>query len=256
MIRALLVDDEVNNLKNLSFLLQHDCEDVEVAGIATNAVEARQWLQANTADVIFLDIQMPKEDGFQFLSSLQPKSYKVIFVTAYDEYAIKAIKANALDYLLKPVRIEDLQAAVIKLKQALSTEPVQQNELMANLLNTINKKLPHKKIALPHLGGTSFIEVDDIISLQADSNYTVLHLNNMQKIVISKTLKDFEELLDSDQFCRIHKSYIVNLQYVKEYNTSDGGIVKMSDGNQWSISRRQLDLFLNKMRQSSLMFGK
>ena len=132
----------------------------------------------------------------------------------------------------------------------------QNKQLLEHLLQTIAKKTSPKKIALPQLGGISFIEVDEIVSLQADSNYTIIHLCNMQKLVISKTLKEFEELLDQTQFARIHKSYIINIKYIKEYSTTDGGIVKMTDGNHWSISRRQLDSFLDKMKTASLMFGK
>ena len=257
MLQALLVDDELNNLNNLEFLLKHDCEDIAVAGKAKNAAEARNWLKGNKADVIFLDIEMPGENGFEFLASLvQP--YHVIFVTAYNQYAIQAIKASALDYLVKPVNIEELQLAISKLKIRLARAGAAEEnyQLLGNLLQTVNKKEIPKKIALPQLGGISFIETDNIISLQADSNYTVIHLSNMQKTVISKTLKDFEELLDSNQFVRIHKSYIVNIKYIKEYSTADGGVVKMIDGNQWSISRRQLDTFLEKMKLLSLMFGK
>ena len=258
MLKALLVDDEINNLESLAFLLHHDCEGIEVAGKANNAVQARDWLAHNNADVIFLDINMPGENGFQFLSSLTTRSFKVVFVTAYNEYAIQAIKASALDYIVKPVSIDELQIAVEKVKLSLKNPgAVEQNhQLLENLLQSVNKKSPPKKIALPHLGGISFIEVDSIVSLQADSNYTIIHLNNMQKLVITKTLKDFEELLDQTQFARIHKSYIVNLKYIKEYSTTDGGIVKMTDGNQWSISRRQLEFFLEKMKTASLMFSK
>lgn len=258
MLKALLVDDEVNNVESLAFLLQHDCEGIEVAGKANSALQAREWLNHNSADVIFLDINMPGENGFQFLSSLITESFKVVFVTAYNEYAIQAIKANALDYILKPVNIDELQIAVEKVKYSLNNpgSAEQSRQLLENLLQSVNKKVPPKKIALPHLGGISFIEVDNIVSLQADSNYTIIHLNNMQKMVITKTLKDFEELLDQTQFSRIHKSYIVSLKYIKEYSTTDGGIVKMTDGNQWSISRRQLEDFLEKMKTASLMFGK
>jgi len=258
MLKALLVDDEVNNLESLAFLLHNDCEGIEVSGKVTNAGKARNWLLHNIADVIFLDINMPGENGFEFLSSLGIHNFKVIFVTAYNEYAIQAIKVSALDYILKPVNIDELRTVVEKLKHSLSSPLAteQNQQLLKHLLQTVNKKMPPKKIALPQLGGISFIEVDDIVSLQADSNYTIIHMNNMKKLVISKTLKDFEELLDQTQFARIHKSYIVNLRYIKEYNTTDGGIVKMTDGNQWSISRRQLDLFLEKMKTSSLMFGK
>ena len=258
MLQALLVDDEINNLESLEFLLHNDCEGISVAGKVSNASEARDWLSNNTVDVIFLDITMPGENGFEFLSSLTEQNFKIIFVTAYNAYAIRAIKASALDYILKPVNIDELQQAVEKLKQSLNnpTAAEQNKQMLEQLLQTMQKKTPPQKIALPHLGGISFIEVDDMVSLQADSNYTIIHMNNMQKLVISKTLKDFEELLDPTQFARIHKSYIVNLRYIKEYSTTDGGIVKMTDGNQWSISRRQLDIFLEKMKTSSLMFGK
>jgi len=258
MIKALLVDDEVNNLESLQFLLHNDCEGIEVVGKANNAGQARNWLEHYTADVIFLDINMPGENGFQFLSSLVTQNFKVVFVTAYEEYAIQAIKASALDYILKPVNIVELKAAVEKVKRSLSSPVLaeQNQRLMEYFLQTVNKKITPKKIALPQLSGISFIEVDDIVSLQGDGNYTVIHLNSMQKLVITKTLKDFEELLDQTQFARIHKSYIVNLKYIKEYSTTDGGIVKMTDGNQWSISRRQLESFLEKMKAASLMFGK
>lgn len=258
MLKALLIDDEINNLNNLAFMLQHDCSGIEVAGMVNSAPHARAWLQENEADVLFLDINMPGENGFDLLKSITSGKYKVIFVTAHNEYALQAIKASALDYLVKPVNIEELIAAVEKLKTAIAN-PVavsQNKQLLEHLLQSVTHQQQLKKIALPQLGGISFIEVDDIVSLQADSNYTIIHMNNMQKLVISKTLKDFEELLDANYFARIHKSYIVHLKYIKEYSTADGGVVKMTDGNQWSISRRQLELFLDKMKASSLMFNK
>ena len=258
MLKALLIDDEFNNLESLQFLLQNDCEDITVVGKVQNASDARDWLTHNAADVVFLDINMPSENGFQFLSSLVNPNFKVVFVTAYNEYALQAIKASAVDYILKPINIDELQRAVEKVKHALKN-PIateQNKQLLEHLLQTIARKTPPKKIALPQLGGISFIEVDEIVSLQADSNYTIIHQCNMQKLVISKTLKDFEDLLDQTQFARIHKSYIINIKYIKEYSTTDGGIVKMTDGNHWSISRRQLDSFLEKMKTASLMFGK
>ncbi len=258
MLKALLVDDEVNNLESLAFLLENDCKGIKVEGKVTNASQARDWLSGNTADVVFLDINMPGENGFQFLKSLSIQNFKIVFVTAYNEYAIQAIKANALDYIVKPVNIDELQSAVEKIKLSFSNPEAEEQtkQLLKHLLQTVNITISPKKIALPQLGGISFIEVDNIVSLQADSNYTIIHMNTMQKMVISKTLKDFEELLDRTEFVRIHKSYIVNLRYIKEYSTTDGGMVKMTDGNQWSISRRQLDTFLEKMKTASLMFGK
>lgn len=258
MVKALLVDDEVNNLETLQFLLQNDCEGVKVVGKVSSGQQARDWLIHNAVDVIFLDINMPGEDGFQFLTSLTPQNFKIVFVTAYNEYALKAIKACALDYILKPVSIDELKITVERIKGAIAnpTATEQNRQLLEHFLQSFNKKAAPKKIALPQLGGISFIEVDEIVSLQADSNYTIIHMSNMQKLVISRTLKDFEELLDQTQFARIHKSYIVNLKHIHEYCTTDGGIVKMSDGNQWSLSRRQVESFLKKMKSASLMFGK
>ena len=258
MLKALLVDDEVNNLSSLEFLLTHDCEGIEVAGTAQSSAQAREWLNLHHADVIFLDIAMPGENGFQLLNSLGLHSFKVVFVTAYNEFALQAIKASAVDYILKPVNIDELRKAVEKVKLSLNNPlALEHNQaLIKHLLETVGSKTPPKKIALPQLGRINFIEVDDIVSLQADSNYTIIHMRDMQKLVISKTLKDFEELLDENQFVRIHKSYIVNLLCIKEYSTIDGGIIKMTDGNQWSLSRRQIDLFLEKMKRASLMFGR
>ena len=258
LLTALLVDDEDNNLRILQFMLQNDCDGITVAGMAKNAGEARAWLQHNSADVVFLDISMPGENGFQLLSSLVQQNFKVVFVTAYNEYALQAIKASAVDYILKPVNIDELQKAVEKVKR-LAASPAateQSQQLLRYFLESAAKNTFPKKIALPQLGSMNFIEVDDMVSLQADSNYTIIHMKEMQKLVVSKTLKDFEDLLDGNQFVRVHKSYIVNLRYVKEYSTTDGGIVKMADGKHWSISRRLLDFFLEKMKKASLMFGK
>ncbi|MCY1532447.1 Sensory transduction protein LytR [compost metagenome] len=258
MLRALLVDDEEKNLTSLEFLLHHDCEGIKVAYKAKSAEAARRWLKSNTVDVIFLDITMPEEDGFEFLKSLSVKNMKVVFVTAHNEFALQAIKASAVDYILKPVHIDELRKAVEKLRLLLNN-PVAKDQnqlLMQHLLNSVNHPGAIRKIAVPQLGSIRFIDLDDIVSLQADSNYTIIHLKDMQKVVISRTLKDFEDLLDENTFVRIHKSHIVNLNHIKEYSTMDGGVVRMSDGNQWSISRRQLDMFLEKMKMATVMFGK
>ncbi|MEJ5995969.1 LytTR family DNA-binding domain-containing protein [Pedobacter sp. Du54] len=258
MLKALLVDDELKNLTSMEFLLHNDCEGIEVVYKAISAEQARAWLKLNKADVIFLDITMPGEDGFQFLTSIEDKNIKVVFVTAHNEYALQAIKASAVDYILKPVHIDELQKSVHKIKLSLNNPLAteQHQLLMEHLLDSVYKKNPVKKIAVPQLGSIRFIDLDEIISLQADSNYTIIHLKDMQKLVISKTLREFEDLLDEHHFARIHKSYIVNLTYIKEYSTIDGGVVKMIDGNQWSISRRQLDIFLEKMKTATVMFGK
>jgi two-component system, LytTR family, response regulator len=256
MLRAVLVDDESNNIANLKFLLEHDCAGVEIAGTAANAIEARTIIAAVNPDVVFLDISMPGENGFELLESLPDRKFQVIFVTAHSEYAMQAIKASAVDYVLKPVNIDNLIAAVVKVQQRLNnkTSLADDQYLLNELLRNIKSKEAPTKIALPQLGGFTFLDINQIVSLQADSNYTIIHKKDMHKLVVTRTLKDFEDILDSNLFLRVHKSYIVNLSCVKEYSTADGGMVKMEDGNVWSVSRRQLDLFLQKMKNFSRNF--
>ena len=255
-VKALLVDDEKNNLENLKFLLEHDCTGIEVAGMAENGQKAREWLQHNKADVVFLDISMPGETGFEMLEKIPDQNFRVVFVTAHNEFALQAIKASAVDYLLKPVNITELQRTVSKLNEGQNNQQfLQENkQLIDNLFKNFSPGQTPVKIALPQLGGITFLDVNEIISLQADSNYTIIHKKDMQKSVVTKTLKDFEDILDGNQFVRIHKSHIVHLKYITEYSTADGGIVKMNDGNVWSISRRQLDLFLQKMKTYNVLF--
>jgi two-component system, LytTR family, response regulator len=256
MLKAVLVDDEANNIANLKFLLEHDCAGVEIAGTAANATEARTIIAVANPDVVFLDISMPGENGFELLESLPEKKFQVIFVTAHSEFALQAIKASAVDYVLKPVNINDLQAAVEKAKQNIQSDNglLQGQQLLSELLQNIKSNNAPSKIALPHLGGVTFLETSQIVSLQADSNYTIIHKKDMQKLVVTRTLKDFEDILDNSLFLRVHKSHIINLSAVKEYSTTDGGTVKMEDGNVWGISRRQLDLFLQKMKNFSRNF--
>ena len=258
MLRALLVDSEVKSLSNLESLLLNDCEGIDVACKANSTKVARDWLKSNHVDVIFLDITMPTEDGFQFLTSIALKNVKIVLVTAYNEYTLLPIKASAIDYILKPVQINELREVVAKLKLAIEnpTETAQNHVIIPYLLNSLHQKKSIKKIAVPQLGSIRFIDLDEIVSLQADNNYTIIHLRDIQKFVISKTLRDFEVLLDEYQFVRIHKMYIVNLNYIKEYSTIDGSVVKMTDGKQWSISRGELDSFLEKMKFVTVMFGK
>lgn len=258
MLKALIVDDERNNRENLAFLLQHDCAGIEIGGMAENGLQARKWLAENDADVVFLDISMPMETGFEMLQKIPVQNFRVIFVTAHDEFALQAIKASAVDYLLKPVNIAELQEAVVKLQSTYYNKQFagQDKALVDNLVkNFVPGKAP-VKIALPQLGGINILDVNEIVSLQADSNYTIIHKRDMQKMVVTKTLKDFEEILDTDGFMRIHKSHIVSLKYIIEYSTADGGVVKMEDGNIWPVSRRQLEAFMEKMKTNHVLFFK
>lgn len=258
MIKALLVDDELHNLINLEFMLNNDCEGIAVVGKVQSVAAAKELLESESPDVVFLDITMPNEDGFGLLDSLTPKNIKVVFVTAHNQYALRALKASAVDYLLKPVRIDELQKAVEKVKLAMANPHAeeQNRQLLQHFTELAKQKNIPQKIAVPALGSVRFVAIDEIVALEADSNYTIIHLKDAQKLVISKTLKEFDEILDEQVFARIHKSYIVNINYVVEYSTTDGGVVKMADKSRWSISRRQLDVFLKKMQASAIMLGK
>lgn len=258
MLKALIVDDERNNRENLAFLLQHDCKGIEIAGMAENGLQARKWLTENKADVVFLDISMPMETGFEMLQKIPLQNFRVIFVTAHDEFALQAIKASAVDYLLKPVNITELQEAVEKLQYSFNNQQhaIQDKDLVENLVkNFVPGKAP-QKIALPQLGGINILDVNEIVSLQADSNYTIIHKRDMQKLVVTKTLKDFEDILDPAVFMRIHKSHMISLKYITEYCTTDGGVVKMEDGNVWPVSRRQLEAFMERMKNNHVLFFK
>ncbi len=258
MLKALIVDDEYNNRENLGFLLKNDCNGIEVVGTAENGQLAREWLANNKADVVFLDISMPVETGFEMLQKIKEQNFRVVFVTAHDEFALQAIKASAVDYLLKPVNIIELQAAVQKLHDGFGNKQFddQKHELVDNLVHNYLPGKPPSKIALPQIGGVNFVDTNEIVSLQADSNYTIIYKRDMHKLVVTKTLKDFEEILDDNQFLRIHKSHIINLKYIVEYSTNDGGLVKMEDGNSWTISRRQLETFIEKMKNHHALFFK
>lgn len=258
-IRTIIVDDESNNQQTLSLLLA-DIENIELIGTAGDATEARALVAAEKPQLVFLDINMPGEDGFQFLESIPNRDFEVIFVSAYNDYGIKALKASAADYLLKPVSYEELVQAIDKVVQLISDKNEQQTRQQRSIIDNLiqNTKLPPQaiKIAVPHVGGISFINLEDISYLQADSNYTILHRVNLQKLVVSKTLKEFEDILQDKGFMRVHKSNIVNLRYVKEYSTQEGGIIRMNDGGEVAISRRMQEEFLKRMGDYSVGFRK
>lgn len=256
-LNALIVDDDKINRESLKFLLENDCEGVTVIGMCASAKEAREFLANSLVKpaVVFLDIQMPDETGFDFLASIVERNFEVIFTTAHDNYFLQAIKVSAADYLIKPISIDDLQLAVEKvkkLKRQVQPEYPQQ-EIIENLLQNLNNT-QQTKIALPHISGIKFVPLQDITHLEADSNYTIVHLQNLQKIVVSKSLKEFEEILPPQEFMRVHKSSIINFKYVKEYSGIHGGEIVLLDGNSVPISKKYYDQFIAAMKHVSLTF--
>lgn len=250
MLNAIIVDDEEFARSSLYFLIQENCENVQIAGIAKSVAEARSLLNQHAVDLIFLDIAMPGENGFELISAAQIANASIIFTTAYDQYAIKAIKANALDYLLKPIDIDELKLAVDKATKFINLNKAEnnRNESLKNLANDLIERTSIKKITLPSGQGYRLVDIDDIVHIEADSNYSVFHLSNLEKIAVSKVLKEYEEILPEHKFVRIHKSSIVNLQYVKEYTNKNGLQVVLPNGDLITVSRRRASDFFDKIK--------
>ena len=250
MLNAIIVDDEEFARSSLYFLIQENCENVNITGIAKSVTEARNLLNQHAIDLIFLDIAMPGQNGFELIPSAQTANASIIFTTAYDQYAIKAIKANALDYLLKPIDIDELKVAVDKATKFIKLNKVEnnRNESLKNLANDLNDRTSIKKITLPSGQGYRLVDLDEIIHIEADSNYSVFHLNNLEKIAVSKVLKEYEEILPEHKFVRIHKSSIVNLKYIKEYTNKNGLQVVLNNGELITVSRRRASDFFDKIK--------
>lgn len=250
VLKAIIVDDEEFARSSLFFLLQQNCPEVEITGIARSVSEAKEILNHHSIDLIFLDIAMPGGNGFELIPDAQLHNVAVIFTTAYDQYALKAIKANALDYLLKPIDIDELKVAVEKVSLYIKLHKANENkdERITNLASSLSSRSEIRKLTLPYGQGFKMIDIDDIIYIEADSNYSVFHLSNHDKITVSKVLREFEELLPSDQFVRIHKSSIINLNYLKEYNSKNGLQVHLKNGESINVSRRRASEFFEKIK--------
>jgi len=257
MLNAIIVDDEEFARSSLYFLLQENCEEIHISGIAKSVSEARMLLQLHAVDLIFLDIAMPGENGFELIPQAEQSKSHVIFTTAYDQYALKAIKANALDYLLKPIDIDELKEAVTKAVKyiALSKNEYNRAESLLNLASNLAERNEIRKISLPNGQGYSLISIDDIIHIEADSNYSIFYLVNNEKITVSKVLKEYEEILPEHQFVRIHKSSIVNLNYLREYNSKNGLEVILENGDKIAVSRRRASDFAEKVKLYTSFHG-
>lgn len=247
---AIIIDDEYHIREAMFLLVSQNCPEIEICGMASSAEEGRKLLLTYSVDIIFVDISMPNEDGFDFLSSISSSKYAVVFVTAFQEYALKALKANAIDYLLKPVNANELKEAVAKAIHYLSLRK-QSSEFLdlyeESLLNfrkqIKDKTLAIQKITVPEQFGFKIISVADIMYLEADSNYTILHFSGLKKIVATRSLGDFEKILEGPDFFRIHKSTLINLRFLKAYSSYQGNFAELNDGTRLSISRRKIQEF-------------
>jgi len=246
MIKAILIDDEVHCIDTLSMLLADYCPEIEIAEKCLSAKRGLEAIEKTKPDLVFLDIEMPVMNGFELLEQFKQIPFSVIFTTSYDQYAIKAIRFSALDYLLKPVDREELQKAVQKALSQTKYPLPQQIEILLQKLD--HPTIPVNKIAIPTVEGLQMIFVESIISCNADSNYTVLFLKNKQKIIASRSLKEIEELLEDYSFARVHHSYVVNLNEVEKYVKGEGGYLMMSDGTTVDVSRSRKEMLLKKLQ--------
>lgn len=235
-LRAVLIDDEQNNLDNLSRMLEVYCPQVTVVGTAMNATDGRAVLQKYHPDLVFLDIQMPGESGLDLLRSLNEYTYDVIFVTAHDQYGIQAVKFSALDYLLKPIHIDDLRAAVDKAVQRRGLQQGQMQNLM--LLLQQQHKEDHR-IALTTLKETRFVPVRQIVRLESANNYSHFYLTDGERLTTSKAIHEYEDMLKDYGFIRCHQSHLINKRFVRSWVKEDGGYLLLEDGAQIPVSRNK-----------------
>lgn len=234
MLKTVVIDDELNGRNIVKSFLEKYCDGVNVIGEADGVESGVECITENNPDLVFLDIQMQDGTGFDLLEKLPKRNFKLVFVTSFDHYAIKAFKFSAVDYILKPVDPDQLVEAVEKVKAMAPADNVESK--IDVLISNINSL---EKIALPSMDGIRFIKINDIIRCESDNNYTLFYLTSKEKILVSKTLKDFEILLSGSKFYRVHKSHLVNLKYISKYIPGEGGYLILEDGSHVDVSRRK-----------------
>jgi len=245
MLKAIIVDDEPYCCEILAAMLESDCPDVRVMNICNNGTDAIIAIQQTSPDIVFLDVEMPKMNGFEMLEQLPSINFHLIFTTSYDQYALKAIRFSAIDYLLKPIDREELKRAIEKVKDRFQIPIPQQLEI---LLQKFKQPLkPVNKIALPTMEGLQMIPIDTIISCESDDNYTNLKLKNGKKLLVTRSLKEIEESLEQHSFIRVHRSYLVNLNEIEKYIKGEGGYLVMSDGTSIDVARNKKEVLLRKL---------
>lgn len=248
-MKAILVDDEPDGIRTLQKMLQLHCPQVMVAATCNNTIVTKQKIEEINPDVIFLDIQMPGKSGLEMLTELSVKNFEVIFVTAHNEYMLQALQYSAADYLLKPVDEDRLIEAVQRVEKRLDAGRKEERTetILHNLRNTGNPA--EMRLCLPTLKGFIILKLEDIIYCEAERSYTIFHLEGNKTITVSKPLLDYDSLLKDTSFLRIHKSFLINLRHVKEYQRGEGGLVIMSDNAEIEVSRRKKDQFLMKIKE-------
>jgi len=246
MIRTVLVDDEIDSIRVLQRLLEDYCPEVNIVGKADGVEMGVHVIQSAKPDLVFLDIEMTEGNAFDLLNQLQPVEFQVIFVTAFDNYAIRAFKYSAVDYLLKPIDIDDLLTALERVVRKMHGKTFV-NQMETLLYNVETFQLTQQKMAVPTLTGLVFIPIKDIMRFQADGSYTTIYLTNAEQIVATRNIKEYEDLLPAAIFCRIHNSHIINLHKIQKYHKGRGGYVVMEDGTNIEVASRRREEFLQRL---------
>ena len=242
MLKAILIDDEKSGRESLRKKLQTHCPQVEVIAECGNGQEGLIAISQFTPDIVFLDIEMPLMNGFTMLQQLPRQNFDLVFTTAFNQYAINAIRFSALDYLVKPIDVQELVNAVQRIAEKQQSHQPFSNEQLAILGHYISQqKSTPDKIAVSTAAGLEILEFAHIIYLEAEGNYTNIHLDNSRPLLSSKTLKEFEDILPPQQFCRIHNGSLVNISFVKRYNKGEGGQVVLHNGTLLDVARRRKD---------------
>lgn len=249
-INAIIVDDEQLARENLKMFVDDFCPEIHVMALAANAAEAHRLVDELNPDLVFLDIMMPGEDGFSFLKNYDERKFSVIFTTAHNEFALRAIKEQALDYLEKPINIEELQKAVLKAVDhiELTRNSNLSDDRLQRILENMALENSTEKTAIPTRDGLAIVKNADIIHLEANESYTTIHLTGDRKYLSSKTIKVYEENLNERMFFRIHKSHIINItHHLREFSRTGGNMAVMSNQIEIPVSRRKLPAFLDRI---------
>ena len=244
-LTVILVDDELPSLENLELKIDEFCPDLKIIGKAQDAETALELIAKLKPDVVFLDIEMPRMNGFRMLGEIEEKNFEVVFTTAYNHYAIEAVRISAFDYLVKPIAVSELQNTVARLvKMRTHRNP---EKIDISFPHTSSGKHQTDKISISTNEGMEFYEIAQIIRIESSSNYSKIYLADGKNILISRLLKDFEEILSPYNFFRIHHSHLINLNHIKKYIRGDGGQVVMTNNEKVDVSRRKREEFLRLM---------
>jgi two-component system, LytTR family, response regulator len=244
-IKTILIDDEQSSLENLQQKIMEFCPELSIVAAVDQPKEAIFLIRHHKPDVIFLDIEMPQLNGFRMLDELGDYAAEIVFTTAYNHYAIEAIRISAFDYLMKPVSIGDLKETVARLTRQFGKETQHRLDVLRQSLNKTASQ--DQKIAVPTWEGLEFILIKNVVRIESSSNYSRLFFVNGESLLVTKQLKEFEEMLAPFRFCRVHNVHLINLNYVKKYIRGEGGSVVMENGDEIDVSRRKKDDFLRQI---------